>query len=157
MATLRELADRIEIDQVVQRYFRSMDTWDYELLDDVFTPDAVLRYEALAGADTRYREMIPRFREFNSHFSFMQHLGGQLLIDLEGDEARTWISLRALHVQTPLEGGSNRWVVYGVYRDRLARTAAGWRIAERHFKATHSEGALLPFERVKRFDAPPWL
>jgi hypothetical protein len=149
--------DRLEIDQLIQRYFRSMDTWDYDLLDRVFTPDAVLRYEALAGADASYREMIPRFREFNRHFSFMQHMGGQLLVELAGDAARSTCTLRAIHVQTPREGPANTWIVYGIYRDRLVRTPAGWRIAERHFKTTHTEGRLLPFDRVERFESPPWL
>ncbi len=43
--TPREIADHIEIGQVIQRYGRALDTADYELLRTVFAPDATLRYE----------------------------------------------------------------------------------------------------------------
>lgn len=155
--TPEQTADHLEIAQVVQRYFRSMDTYDFDLLDDVFVPGAVMRYEALDGIETTYPAMVEQFRQFNRHFSFMQHAGNQLLIELDGDSARASSTLRALHVQTTHEGDENEWVVYGLYRDRLVRTPAGWRIAERHFKSARTVGELLPFERVKSYDAPPWL
>jgi hypothetical protein len=157
MASLRETSDRLEIAERIQLYFRSMDSWDYALLERVFTPDAVLHYEMRGGAKTSYREMLPRFREFNRRFSFMQHVGGQLLVELEGDLARASHNLRALHVQTALDGAENRWVVYGVYRDGLVRTADGWRIRERHFRAQRIEGELWPPERVRVYERPPWL
>ena len=155
--TPQQISDHIEIDRVLQRYFRSMDTWDYDLLAKVFTPDAVLHYEALEGARTSYPEMIPQFREFNRHFSFMQHVGSQLLIDLDGDEARSTSGLRALHVQTARDGSENRWAIYGTYRDLHRRTPEGWRIAERHFRQTRTEGKLLPFDQVESYERPPWL
>lgn len=153
----RQAGDLVEIDQLTQRYFRSMDTWDYDLLETVFTEDAALHYDALQGAQTTYREMIPIFRRFNRNFSFMQHIGGQLVVEISGDAARSTSTLRALHVQTTLEGGDNEWVIYGIYRDRLVRTPRGWRITERHFRQTRTVGSLLPFDRVKSYDTPPWL
>ncbi len=157
MLTPQEISDHIEIDQMQQRYFRSMDTWNYDLLESVFTPDASVRYDALGGTDTSYRNMIPQFRSFNRHFSFMQHKGGQLLIELKGDTARSSHNMRALHVQTTLQGESNRWLIYGLYQDRLVRTPHGWRIRERLYKGMHSEGEILPFDRVRSYDVPPWL
>ncbi len=156
MLTPQHISDYIEIDQLQQRYFRSMDTWDYDLLETVFAPDAVVRYDALQGADTTYPEMIPRFRDFNRHFSFMQHMGGQLLIELDGDRARSSHAMRAIHIQTPHEGEENRWVIYGQYRDRLVRTPDGWRIEERHYQGMRTEGRLLPLDRVKSYEEPPW-
>jgi SnoaL-like domain len=155
--TPAEAADHAEITRLQQRYFRAMDTWDYELLDGVFTPDARLRYDALQGVDTSYREMLPSFRSFNSHFSFMQHMGGQLLIEVSGDTAGSSHVLRAIHVQTTHDGAENEWVIYGIYHDRLVRTGLGWRIGERRFRQTRSVGELLPFDRVRRYDSPPWL
>ena len=156
MLTPRHISDHIEIDQLQQRYFRSMDTWDYDLLATVFATGAVVRYDALQGADTTYPEMIPLFRNFNCHFSFMQHMGGQLLIELDGDRARSSHAMRAIHVQTPHEGEENRWVIYGQYRDRLVRTPDGWRIEERHYQGMRTEGRLLPLDRVKSYEEPPW-
>ena len=69
--TAQQISDHIEIERVLQRYFQSMDSWDYDLLASVFTAGAVLHYEALEGAQTRYPEMVAQFRDFNRHFSFM--------------------------------------------------------------------------------------
>ena len=157
MLTPQEISDHIEINQLQQRYFRSMDTWNYDLLESVFTPDATVHYDALQGANTSYRDMIPQFRSFNRHFSFMQHKGGQLLIELDGDTAQSSHNMRALHVQTTLEGEPNRWAIYGVYQDRLVRTPDGWRIRERFYKSMYTEGEILPFDHVRSYDKPPWL
>jgi hypothetical protein len=155
--TPQEAADRVEITEVWNRYFRAMDTWDFALLDEVFTPDAKLRYDALAGVDAGYPEMLERWREFNPNFSFMQHMGGELVIDLDGDAAVATSNLRAIHVQTTPAGEETRWVIYGAYRDRFVRSDAGWRIADRAFKQHRTEGTLLPFDRVLRYAKPPWL
>lgn len=151
MPTPREIGDHIEIQQVLARYLRSMDERDYGLLDRVFTPDAQLRFQALQGADLRYPEMLPRWRDFNAHFRFLQHVSSQILIDVGADTARAHSNLRAVHVQETHEGELNTWVIYGVYRDRLVRRDAGWRIAERVFEGRHTEGRLIPFDRVRRF------
>jgi hypothetical protein len=155
--TPQELSDHVEITQVIQRYFRSMDTRNFELLESVFTPDAALHYDVFQGVQTTYREMLPAFRAFTRQFSFLQHMGGQLLIDLSGDTASSSNNLRAIHVQTSHDGEENEWVVYGVYHDQHVRTDAGWRIAERRFHQTRSVGELLPIDRVKTYDTPPWL
>ena len=155
--TPQELGDHLEITQVIQRYFRAMDTWDFELLQSVFTPDAALHYDVFGGVQMSTQEMLPAFRAFTRQFSFLQHMGGQLLIDLSGDTARSSNNLRAIHVQTTHEGEENEWVVYGVYHDRHVRTAAGWRIAERRFQQPRSVGELLPLDRVRTYDTPPWL
>jgi hypothetical protein len=152
-----EAADRTEITDVWSRYFLAMDTWDLSLLDGVFTADARLRYDALDGVDASYPEMLERWRAFNRHFSFMQHVGAQLVIDLDGDVAVATSSLRAIHVQTTHEGEEVKWVIYGAYRDRFVRGADGWRIADRHFAAHRTEGRILPFDRVRRYTSPPWL
>ncbi len=157
MLSAEEVSDQIEIAQVLQRYFRSMDEKDYELLETVFTPEATLHYDMQGGAKSTYREMVPRFREFNQHFCFTQHIMGHPLIELDGDRARSTNSLRAIHVQLTPEGEQNTWVVYGFYRDLHLRTPDGWRIPERYFKGVHFEGTLLPFDRVQRFPRPPWL
>ena len=155
--TPQEVADHIAITQVLHRYFLAMDSWDYDLLESVFAPGATMRYDALQGADSIYPDMVPTFRSFNSHFSFMQHMPGQLLIELNGDTARSTNNLRAIHVQTSTTGEENEWVIYGIYRDLHVRTDAGWRIQERVFRQTRTVGSLRPFDQVERYETPPWL
>ena len=45
---IREIADRLEIEQLIVRYTIAIDRKDWDLLDTVFTPDAILDYESSA-------------------------------------------------------------------------------------------------------------
>jgi hypothetical protein len=44
--TPQELSDHAEITQVIQRHFRSMDTWNFELPESAFTPDPATHHDA---------------------------------------------------------------------------------------------------------------
>jgi 3-phenylpropionate/cinnamic acid dioxygenase small subunit len=151
-----EVGDRLEIADLLQRYFRALDDKNYDLLETVFTSGAKLHYEMGPGSrPSAYPEMVQAFRDFNASFLLTQHMMGHPEIELDGDEARSRTSLRALHVQQTTGGERSTWLVYGLYRDRHLRTPTGWRIAERFFRSLHTEGTLLPRERVKRYEAAP--
>ena len=148
-----EVGDRLEIADLLQRYFRALDDKNSDLLETVFSPGAKLHYEMGPGSrPSAYPEMVQAFRDFNASFLLTQHMMGHPEIELDGDEARSRTSLRALHVQQTTGGERNSWLVYGLYHDRHARTPEGWRIAERHFLSLHTEGVLLPREQVRRFE-----
>ena len=49
MLDLQTISDRIEIDDLITRYTRSVDTLDWERFDTVFTPDATIDYTASGG------------------------------------------------------------------------------------------------------------
>ncbi|MFQ5415752.1 MAG: nuclear transport factor 2 family protein [Myxococcota bacterium] len=154
MPTTQEISDQIEIARVLNRYFRSMDTKDYGLLDSVFTPDAEVHYENPGDLMTTYRDMVPVFEAFNDSFFFMQHMASQFDIEVDGDTAISTNNLRAVHFQETNDGRENRWVVHGTYRDELVRTPDGWRVRSRHFRGGHIEGELLPADQVKSFPRP---
>ncbi len=153
--TPAEAADHAEIAQLLQRYGQALDEKRYELLDTVFVPGAALRYEMEGGRPSTYPEMLKLFAEFNSAFWYTQHMFSNPVLELDGERARSVCRLFASHVQQPLAGGRNLWVVYGVYHDRLVRRPEGWRIEERVFRGLHTEGSLLPPDKVRRFDAAP--
>ena len=154
MLTPQEISDQIEIEQVLNRYFRAIDTKNWALLDSVFTPDAAVHYSTPGELKTTYEKMVPIFKMFTESFFFTQHAASQIVIHVDGDTAESSNSLRAVHVQETHEGEQNAWVVYGTYRDQLVRTPDGWRIAERTFQGCHTEGELLPQDRVKSFPVP---
>ncbi len=142
MYTLAQLSDHADIAQLLQRYFTALDTRDYALLDTVFLPDALLRYDVGQDVTLRYPDMKEHFRRFLERFCFTQHMMGPPTIDLDGDTARSTNVVRAHHVERAADGRESTWTVYGVYRDVHARTGAGWRIRERHFQGQHFAGAL---------------
>jgi hypothetical protein len=152
-----EVRDRLEIADLLQRYFTALDAKDYELLETVFVPGAKLHYEMGPGSrPSAYPEMVQAFRDFNASFLVTQHMMGHPQIALVGDEARSRTSLRALHVQQKTGGERSTWLVYGFYRDLHVRASEGWRISERYFLSLHTEGTLLPRDQVKTFEKPPW-
>jgi hypothetical protein len=150
--------DCVAITQVLQLYFDALDEKTYERLDEVFTAEAELRYslDASSGPALSFAAMTARIRRFNTAFCFTQHLAGTPRIELDGDAARARTNLRALHVQQRPDGRRSTWLVHGVYWDRLVRTAAGWRIAERLFRVVHTEGDLLAAGEVGTYEQPPW-
>ena len=50
---LTEISDRLEIEAVLIRYTRAIDTGDWDRLDEVFTPDAQIDYTLDAAASRR--------------------------------------------------------------------------------------------------------
>jgi hypothetical protein len=154
MLTPQEISDQIEIEQVLNRYFQSIDTKEWALLDTVFTPDATVHYTTPGEIKTTYAKMAPIFEMFTASFFFTQHMASQIVIHVDGDTAESSNNLRAVHVQETHAGEQNTWVVYGTYHDKLVRTPDGWRIAERTFRGCHIEGELLPLDRVKSFPVP---
>ena len=60
MDDLQRLAARAEIDDLLTRYTLAVDSWDFEWLGEVFTPDAHIDYTGSGG------------------IAYMAHLGGML-------------------------------------------------------------------------------
>jgi hypothetical protein len=152
--TAQELSDQIEITQTLNRYFRAIDTKDWDLLDDVFLADARLHYTTPGEIETTYATMKPIFATFTDSFLFMQHSPSQMVIEIDRDTATAGCNLRAIHVQESHDGVQNTWVVYGSYRDELVRIPAGWRISARVFLGAHTEGEVWSPDRVKSFRVP---
>ena len=51
--TPEEIADRIALDDLMTRYVDAIDTKNWDLLDTVFTPDAILDYSTSGGPDAK--------------------------------------------------------------------------------------------------------
>jgi 3-phenylpropionate/cinnamic acid dioxygenase small subunit len=156
MTSALEASDHVDITQCLQRYGQALDDRAWDLFDTVFTPDAAIRYD-IEGAVTNLRmeELADRSRKLFERFWWTQHVFSVPVIELAGDAARATCRLIATHVQVNLEGQRSTWVLYGIYRDVLARTAAGWRIRERHLHGVYSEGKLLSRKYVQGFASAP--
>jgi hypothetical protein len=129
--SLTELSDRFEIRALIVRYSNVLDARRFELLDEVFTPDAYIDYRATGGIDGRYPEIRKWLPPAVNAFPHMCHLVGNIGISLHGDTAAAR-TLCLNPVQVPLPSGQEQVMFLAMwYRDRLVRTAAGWRMAER--------------------------
>jgi hypothetical protein len=127
----QEVADRVEIDDLLVRYTTAIDTKDWALLDTCFTPDAHVDYTTSGGVAGAYPEVRAWLEKALSIFPITIHAISNSRITLEGDRA----SGRTL-VDNPMvlpkgEGGAFVFTVYAYYDDEFVRTEQGWRIARR--------------------------
>ena len=140
--SIREISDRLQIQDLLVRYTVAIDTKDWGLLDTCFTPDAHVDYVSSGGIKGPYPEVRQWLEKALSIFPMTQHLIGNTTLELDGDgaKARTMV---INPMGLPKEGGGlNIFWVGAYYNDQLVHTEAGWRIAER-------------VEETAFFDNPP--
>jgi hypothetical protein len=127
---LQEISDRLEIQELFARYSHAIDTMDWDLLDEVFAPDAHIDYTTMGGIAGGLQEQKD-FLAANLPTLFKpgyQHLVSNTLFEIDGDTART----RTLCFN-PMVFEDNKHVLFcGLwYRDVLVRLDGRWRIKER--------------------------
>jgi len=140
--TPQEIADRIEIDDLITRYATAVDTKDWDLYRTVFTDDAVIDYTSAGGIRGSLGEVVEWLSHALKLFPMTQHLITNRHVVLEGDTATG-----RSYYYNPLgrpdgTGGMQLLFFGGYYNDRFRRTADGWRIAERVEETAWVEGSL---------------
>ena len=140
--TIEEISDRLQIDDLLTRYTVAIDTKDWELLDRCFTSDAQLDYTSAGGVKGPYPEVRQWLEKALAPFTMTLHYITNSTVCLDGDAAtaRTYV-LNPMGFPNP-DGSLHQFTVGAYYNDRLVRTEAGWRIAERVEETAFMEGTL---------------
>ena len=138
----QEISDRFEINDLLIRYTRAIDTKDYDLLDTCFTPDAHVDYTSSGGTAGKYPEVRAWLEKALAPFPAMMHFIGNTTLELDGDRAKS-----RTYVINPMgfpkqEGGLHVFTVVAHYVDELVRTPEGWRIAQRVEETVLMDGSL---------------
>jgi 3-phenylpropionate/cinnamic acid dioxygenase small subunit len=143
--TLAEIADRLAIDDLLTRYAFAVDAKDWDLYASCFTTDARIDYTASGGIAGTLPEVRAWLAEVMDFFPICQHVVANRTIVVAGDSATSRSYLFNPMVVGERETGG-LFLEGGVYRDRIARTADGWRIAERIEEASWStrRHAIMP-------------
>jgi 3-phenylpropionate/cinnamic acid dioxygenase small subunit len=136
---LQEIADRLEITEVLYRYATALDTQEWGSLTTVFTEDAAYRM-GVRGEFTGVNAIAAKLEEVLGKLQATQHLIGNATIVVDGDTARSTSYVRAQHYRTGHETGGNTLDMGGTYVDELVRTEDGWRISHRVLEITWREG-----------------
>ena len=126
---LQDLLDRAEIGDLLARYSTALDNRDWALLGSVFVPDALCDYGAL-GNPHGLDEITSLIRGTIGDLDATQHLVGNVVVEVRGDEATADCYLISQHIRRDTPGGDH-YFLGGRYHDRVVRTPAGWRIAHR--------------------------
>jgi 3-phenylpropionate/cinnamic acid dioxygenase small subunit len=130
--TLEELADRIEIDDLLTRYATGVDRRDWDLWESCFTADAHIDYSAFGGTKGGVKDVRRWLEDVMVRFPMSQHLVMNREVAIDGDSA-TARSAFYNPMAVPTGRGDERQLFFcgGYYCDKLKRTRDGWRIAER--------------------------
>jgi ketosteroid isomerase-like protein len=123
------------IRDLISRYARALDLRDFDALAKCFTVDAQAEYSGVVLAPGR--DSVIRHLEQMRNIPASTHLFGNVLVELDGDEA-TVDSQATVHLVLD-RGPQARVRVRGLlYHDRVVRQDGEWRIAERIHRADWS-------------------
>jgi hypothetical protein len=129
--TLQDIADRMEINDLLIDYCTAVDARDFAAFDGIFTADAFIDYTALGGPSGTLVEIKDYLARVMPFFPASQHMIANSRVWLEGDHARARTMCHNPMV-IPLPDEGTQVAFYGLwYLDKLVRTVAGWRIRER--------------------------
>jgi hypothetical protein len=142
----RRTKDRAEITELMHRYAWAIDQHDFDALDAVFTPDALLDYSSNPGGIAgSLAEVKPWLRRSLSAFVAMQHLMANTIVEFGGkSRARATTMVFNPMSARAREGAPHHFRIGGRYDDELVRTPHGWRIAKRVETLLFLDGSLPP-------------
>lgn len=137
--TLEEIGHRIEIDDLLTRYTIAIDDEDFDSLDTVFTPDAVLDYTSAGGPRDRYPAVKEWLRtRLSARSPARLHMLGNKLVKLDGPRAtvRAYF-FNPFTLDTPegvafsaIAGEAAYSIGGGFYNHKLELRPEGWRSVE---------------------------
>jgi hypothetical protein len=126
---LKEISDRMEIQNLMVDYCYAIDTQNWDALDKVFTPDATIDYTEMAPFRGNLAEVKKFLNESMSMIAVSQHIISTSQIKIEGDRA---FGKTVCTNPMVLKQGNHLFTVGLWYRDEFVRTAEGWRISSRY-------------------------
>lgn len=144
-ADIGRVADRAEIHDVLTRYCRGVDRRDPEMIRSAYHPDAFDDHGVYKGDLDGFIEFVEQ--EVHARFRTTMHKLGQILIEIDGDEASSETYAICHHVSAA-DGRDVSDSVMGIrYLDRFLRRDGAWRIARRELRWEWIRNdALLPLD-----------
>jgi ketosteroid isomerase-like protein len=123
------IADESAIRKTIYRGARGLDRRDFDLVRSCYHEDASVEYGRFRGPIGEFVETLPEaFRSYGS----LMHFIGNVLIEIDGDEAVSEAYCLAFHCAHPgSDGGEEERVARLRYVDRFERRDGEWRIAHR--------------------------
>ncbi|WP_194832876.1 nuclear transport factor 2 family protein [Nocardia sp. XZ_19_369] len=128
MLSLQEISDRLEIEDLMVRYSTVVDSRQWELFDEIFTPEARIDYTALGGAAGGLSEIKQFLATVMPGFAAYQHLMSNPVIKVDGDTA----TARTMCHNPMMPTGEQTLMLCGLwYLDAFVRVDDRWWIRER--------------------------
>ena len=132
---LDSLIAKQDITELVYLYMRGLDRWDGDLMRSLFHDDAWCEYGFMNGSA---REFIDYCMAALASHAANHHFVGNILIEVEGDEAFGEVYFNAYH-KIGGENGFDDVIIAGRYL--IATSGAGWKFAYRSERVDWSHTA----------------
>lgn len=124
----RELADRLEIQNLIARYCHAIDRRELDSLRDIYIPGGIDHHTGFTGPVEEYIEWL---RGLLPRLDGTLHVLGNHLAEVSGDEAIAETYATAYHWGTPMDDPAKNFTTIVRYVDDLIRLDGRWRIRER--------------------------
>jgi hypothetical protein len=125
------LQHRLEIMELTSSLLLLIDAREWAAAEELFTDRVNVDYTSLNGGEPQTVSpagLVGGWRQMLDHLEATQHLQGNHVISVDGDEATCATNVQGTHV-LPNATGGHIWTVGGRYDFRLTRTPSGWRIS----------------------------
>ncbi len=126
---MQTIEDKLEIQEMMARYGRCVDTADWDGLRALFTDDAHMEHGVvtppLDGGDT----LIVVAQQLSALMENAQHYVTNVEVTVDGDRANALAFVYAMH-DVVLDGERQLVPAGGRYENTFVRTPAGWKIAQ---------------------------
>ena len=136
---LTSVLDRMELNEVMNRYAASIDLRDWPRLRTVFVDGEIEADFTSMGVKQVFRgpaeAWVDLVRRTITGFDATQHFFANHSAEVDGDRAVDTRYMQALH-----QLGDAHYTIGGYYTGQMLRTAAGWRIARYKLTVTFSDG-----------------
>jgi len=132
------IADKQAITELVLKYARGCDTQDPELFKAIFAEDGVIvsPHGMIDGRD-KIVDVVPRM--LGEMYLRCMHFVGNVLVDVQGDEATGEVYCFAHHLTKESDDQASDFVMAIKYEDRFRRVDGRWLIAKRHLHLQWTE------------------
>lgn len=91
--SLREISDRLELQDLMVSYCSMVDRKEWERMSSVFTPDAYIDYTASCGVSGNCTEIREFLENAMALFSVTQHMVSNFEVALDDDKASARVML----------------------------------------------------------------
>jgi hypothetical protein len=129
--SLREISDRVEIEDLMVRYCYAIDDRDWDAYRSVFTADATIDDTVTGGVRSGVEEHVSYLKRALTKILISQHAISTIMIKVNGDNATGRSHCSCPMVVDVGEGRKHVFFQGLWYRDVLVRTPQGWKFSAR--------------------------
>lgn len=123
--------DEFEIQQTISLYHEAASAADWPRVISTFTPEAIWEIKSIGSQFKGHAAICEAFDTLTASLEYVVQINAPALITVDGDTATATSGIR----ETGKYKDKNEALeVYGVYTDKLVRTADGWKFSHRLFE-----------------------